>query len=409
MRNFIKPLITCILALFLISAVAEAQQSDYQIKKNYETEYAQIENAISMVSSVQVIDSLVAEIDSLETEYQDHEDLLDNALYPETFSGSIESLKSDAESAQHRLLIIENQGERLDVLTAEVSSYENEIARLNSRTDSLRQEIRNSQESESRLSGLVKNYRESMQQRDRFILDVVDSLLIAYRDMSPQTVDELSSKVESGEIANDQNPLVVISSIIDDNIETLKNSNENFTTEDYLRIYAVQKRFSEAWTQIGDGLIRIYGGENKSKWVRSINAKLDDWRASASLNMWTSLDNYLEQEELDLAAFDNNYSFYIALDNFVKESKKTSEEQFMTSENYEKFKEFNEFWNNKIKDEWSTFVQDGEVLTMSQISSIDSEMTNWRDEAKPRNLVIPILLGFSILIIIGLIIYIFMR
>ncbi len=233
----------------------------------------------------------------------------------------------------------------------------------------------------------------------------MDSLLADYKDLSPESAKELAGKVKTGDISSGENPLPTIQTIIEENLQTLKASDQSFSTEDYLRMYTVQKRFNEAWKQIGDGLITIYGDSKKAEWETKIETKLEDWEASAAHNMWNSLDTYVEEHKLDLAAFDNNYSFFVALDNFVKNATKTSKDQLITSENYKDFKKFNEFWNKKIKNDWSKFVQEGDVLTMNQISSIDQEMVNWREEAKPKNFLIPILLAISVLIIIGLIIY----
>lgn len=388
---------------------AQAQKSDYQIKQNFKEQYTALNEALKQTNESDTADSLIQEIHNLEDEFRPHSELITHAFYPETFSGLITELESHAVSQKERLLIIENQSEQLEMLASDAKYFKNEISLLNQKADSLRNEIMQSQKSEKRLAGLVEDYRKNMQKRDRFILDVVDSLLVAYKDLEPETVRELSRKMNEGEIATDQNPLNIINNIIDRNIEILKSSGDNFTTEDYLRMYTVQNRFEKAWKQIGDGLVRIYGEDKSSKWENTIETKMKKWKASASYNMWESLDNHLEQNNLDLSAFDNNYSFFVALDNFVNTATKNSQENVITKENYEKFQQFNDFWNSKIKDDWSKFVQEGEVLTMNQISSIDQKMITWRDEAKPRSFLIPALLGVSLIAIVGLTIVIFRR
>ncbi|MTI86690.1 MAG: hypothetical protein FH748_01840 [Balneolaceae bacterium] len=408
MKFCAKPILA-ILLVCVCSAGLFAQQSDYQIKEEFKERYATLESELRTAANAAEIDSLIMEVDSLDMKFTEHSELLNSALYPENYTREIGLLKEKGREIQQRLLVIENKNEKLAELNKEITSFRGEIKRLNKHSDSLRQEILASQESEKRLAGLVKRYRQSMQERDKFILDVVDSLLIAYEGLSPQKTDELTNKMQAGKIENDENPLVIINTIIDNNIETLKRSNKSFTTEDYLRMYAVQKRFNEAWNDIGDGLVRIYGGENRVEWSDRVESKLEEWRASASMSMWASLDTYLENNKFDLSAFDNSYSFFLALDNFVKESKKSSQKKMMTSGNYDKFQKFNQFWNTKIKNEWSRYVQEGEVLTMHQISSIDSEMTTWRDEAKPRSWIIPILLGVSLLAIVGLVIVLFRK
>jgi predicted RNase H-like nuclease (RuvC/YqgF family) len=183
-----------VVALLLSTSLAVAQTSDYQIKKKYEDSYKELKTAINNAMTVNQIDSLSMEISNLKYRNEEHEELLDNALYPETFESSIANLQQNARNAEHKLLVIEDQNERLDRLSSELSNYKSEIAHLNNRTDSLRNAILNSEKSESNLSALVKRYRNSMQKRDEFVLSMIDSLFITYKDMNGETMAELSEK-----------------------------------------------------------------------------------------------------------------------------------------------------------------------------------------------------------------------
>jgi hypothetical protein len=393
-----------VVALLLSTSLAVAQTSDYQIKKKYEDSYKELKTAINNAMTVNQIDSLSMEISNLKYRNEEHEELLDNALYPETFESSIANLQQNARNAEHKLLVIEDQNERLDRLSSELSNYKSEIAHLNNRTDSLRNAILNSEKSESNLSALVKRYRNSMQKRDEFVLSMIDSLFITYKDMNGETMAELSDKSQPRSIQNGDNPLKVIESVIDENLQILKSNDETLQTKDYLRMYVVQNRFNEVWNRIGNDLATIYGENNAQQWEQRIDKKLTDWKASASKNMWASMDTYIEKNGLKIGAFDNNKSFYAAIEAFINDATDASREKVVTKENYKDFQAFYDFWNGKIKNDWGQFVQEGEVLTMSQISTIDTEMMNWRDEAKPRSFVIPILFGLSLLTIVGLII-----
>ncbi|MAL16382.1 MAG: hypothetical protein CL670_10605 [Balneola sp.] len=402
---------TTFIAVLLIIGTASvfAQTSDYQIKNNFEERYAELKNSIEEAMTVNRIDSLKGEIEDFEYYNEDHEKLLNNALYPDSFEGSIAELHQRARAAEHKLLIIENQDEKLASLTSELNSYKSEIANLNSRTDSLRNAIVASEQSESNLSNLVERYRKSMEERDEFVLNMIDSLFITYKDMQGQALAEFSEENGSRALQQQDNPLELIQSVIEENIQILKSNDGSLQTEDYLRMYVVQSRFSEVWNQIGDDLTRIYAGDKANQWENNIEGKLHDWRASASKNMWASMDTYLEENNVDLGAFDNNESFYKAIDSFISKATDASREKVVTEDNYKDFQAFYDFWNGKIKSDWGRFVQEGEVLTMTQISNIDSEMMTWRDEAKPKSFLIPILFGISLLTIIGLIIVIARR
>lgn len=391
-------------ALLFATTQAFAQISDYQIKKNFDESYASLNMAVQNVMEVSKLDSLQNEISNLEYRNESHEEMLDHALYPETFDSSIDKLKQLAQSAQQRLLIIESQNEKLAELSGELSNYKTELAILSNQSDSLRKAISNSEESEEDLSTLVRRYRKNIKDRDEMVLNMVDSLFIMYKDLEAENLSELSSKLKARKISSGDNPLKLIESMIEDNVAILKANNESLQTEDYLRMYVVQNRFDEIWNQIGMDMANIYGGNESGKWKSNIDSKIKDWKASASKNMWDSMDAYLEENNVDLGAFDNNASFYAAIENFVNKATDASKEKVMTQVNYDDFQAFYDIWNGKIKNEWGNYVQQGEVLTMSQISTIDSEVMGWKEQAEPRSLVIPILFGLSLITIVGLVI-----
>jgi DNA repair exonuclease SbcCD ATPase subunit len=401
MKSLIKT-INIIFISILLTGTALAQTSDYQVKKNFEEAHNELRVEIETAMTVKEVDSLMKEVSNLESLYKDREELLDHALYPETYSGSIDQLKQNARNTEHKLLIIEDKDEKLAKLSNELSSYRSEITHLNTRTDSLRNLISDSEQSEQKLSALVQRYRNSMEERDEFVLNMIDSLFTSYRDMDSKSIAEIGENAR--EIGNENNPLEILQVVMEKNIQILKANDGSLNTEDYLRMYVVQSRFSEVWNQIGNDLVTLYGGNNTSQWESNIEDKLGDWKASASKNMWASIDKHLEQQNVDLNAFDNNESFYSAIETFISNATDASRDKVVTNENYDDFQAFYDFWNGKIKNEWGEFVQEGEVLTMAQISSIDTEMMSWRDEAKPKSFLIPILFGLSLITIVGLII-----
>ncbi|MEX2603588.1 MAG: hypothetical protein WD361_05270 [Gracilimonas sp.] len=404
MKNSVRIMIITTLML-VIAANASAQTSDYQIKQNFEQRFSELKASVEVANTVSEMDSLKEEITFFAENYENHTELLDNALYPESYESSINELKQQARNSEHKLLIIENQNEKLQNLSKQLASYRSEIDNLNSRSDSLRKAIDRSQNSERDLSKIVERYRNSLQERDKFVLNMIDSLFINYKDLLPEEVAELSEETDFRKLeGTDANPLEFIQNVIEHNTQIVKSSGSSLQTEDYLRMYVIQSRFSEVWSQIGNDLTTIYGGNDSRQWKLTIDKKLQDWKATTSRNMWASIDKHLDEKNIELGAFDNNESFYAAIESFVKKATDSSRDKVITSDNYEDFQAFYDFWNGKIKNDWGDFVKEGEVLTMSQISSIDTEIMNWRDESKPKSFLIPILLGLSLLTIVGLII-----
>ena len=161
MKGFVNTLLVTLIAVISTYSVS-AQQSDYEVKKEFESRYTSLETTITKANSVNRIDSILLAIDDLALDNIEHEELLNFALYPESYASAISKLKSDARTTEYKLLIIENQTERLTMLSDELGNYKQEISNLVKRSDSLRIAIASSQESERKLSELVRNYRKSV-------------------------------------------------------------------------------------------------------------------------------------------------------------------------------------------------------------------------------------------------------
>jgi len=403
MKTALKILGTLILIICTTTAIF-AQSSDYQITKKFENSYRSLEASINNAITLEAADSLNKEVIKLRETYAKHKSLIDHALYPDTFEDAIQDLVAEAKDTEEVLMVMEDQGERLSSMNEQIANYQAEIAFLNNETDSLKTLIAKSEESEKNLSRLVEQYRERVEKRDEFVLQMMDSLFVAYREleMNTGTSNELASSAIA--IQEGDNPLEFIEATIEENIQVLKAGSSEMTTEDILQMHTIQKRFADTWNKVGGDLSQVYGGDDSRQWRNKIDSQLKDWKASTSKNMWDSINNTLEQNNVDIGAFDNNQSFYTAIESFINNSVEDSEGKFIADENREEFNSFYNFWNNKLKKEWGNYIQDGEVLTLSQISTIDAELVNWNDETQPTSYVVPILLGLSFITIVGLII-----
>ncbi len=403
MKKALKITGTILLIICTTTAIF-AQSSDYEITKEFETSYGELKASIDNATSVEEADSLNNQVIKLRESFAEHKSLLDHALYPNTFDDSMQDLLAEANETEEILMIIDNQGDMLTSLNKQLEAYQKEISLLNNETDSLKTLIAKSEESEQNLSRLVQQYRQRVEERDEFVLNMMDSLFVAYRELK---LDAGTSKeIPSSAIAIQQgdNPLEFIEATIEENIQVLKAGSSELSTEDLLKMHTIQKRFSETWDRVGSDLSQVYGGNEANQWKNKIDDQLKDWKASTSKNTWDSINQTLAQNNVDLGAFDNNQSFYSAIENFINNSIENSEDKIIAEADREEFNSFYEFWNSKVKEEWGNYVQEGEILTMSQISTIDAELINWRDETESVSLVIPILLGLSFITIVGLII-----
>src|SRR6056297_323845 len=95
MKKVMKPTISTLAALIMILAgtTAFAQQSDYRIQQDFRAEYNDIVQSIDDASSSDDVSEISDAIDELEADYSGYTELLNAALYPETFNQRISDLR----------------------------------------------------------------------------------------------------------------------------------------------------------------------------------------------------------------------------------------------------------------------------------------------------------------------------
>lgn len=366
--------------IMLILGSVMAQESDYEIVEEFRLNTDQLEQKIQNAITTTQIQLIEQELDSLEQAFDKHSSIINHAVYPATYSKEIENLRAALINNEHRLYLIENQREQLFDLSNQVMAHRAEINRLYTQVDSLNQEITYSQASEARLSELVSNYRKSVEERDRLLFGMIDSLLVTHQKIQSSTKGEQQLSIYT--IEDRDNPLGMIQHLIDQNIEATHANNAMLSVNDHLRMRALQVQFERTWDQIKDDFIAIYG-EPEEQWEARIDTSLKQWRMIASKKMWQSVDQYLAHHQIDVDAFDNTQSFYSAMDTFIAEGHELSKEEFLVSDSYQQFVEFEKFWNETFKTRWMPKMPEGVLLNEEQIATIDVAITNWEETARP--------------------------
>ncbi|MDX1619296.1 MAG: hypothetical protein R3224_10965, partial [Balneolaceae bacterium] len=243
---------------------AQQVQSDYEIQQNFSKQVGIIQSVLDTVESVAATEGVIRDIKTLEEEYADHQQLLNQALYPETFEQRIEELKKRTVVVRQRLATIEKQNDKLTTLNTELADYTNRLERLNARTDSLRSAIAKSTRNEKNLSGRLREYRESLERRDRLVLSIIDSMMVAYQNLNIQSAEELADAREQSRIDAGGSPLKMVRSIAAENVQFL-NSSPKLAAGDYLRMNAVRHKFSALWSRMADRLITVYGDDGEEQ------------------------------------------------------------------------------------------------------------------------------------------------
>lgn len=392
---------TSLLTAFLLFAfgifqqgVAQEVQSDYKIVQEFNDSYETLQNSLDTVSTVSGAKALMDQVQQLRNNYQDHSELLNKALYPQTFGGQLQRLDKQVESAHKRLQVIAEQRKKLAQLTGNVKNFEKQLANLRNQTDSLQSLLDKQTTRSQQLSGAVREYRDNVSKRDKLILSFVDSVVTNYNQLNTQTLQELSMAYKESRKNIDSNPLKLIRSIAQSNIDFL-NSTNTLSTNDYLRMYQVQQKFRDMWSTVGNKVLSIYSPEQSNEAIKSkINGALDEWETKVADQTWKSINRAFDENGIQLSEFGDSEGFNSSLTTYLNNHiEKGSRQQYES---------FYEFWNNTVKAEWAGPMTGSDILSYEQISKIDQQLNEWEKKSTPASYLWPILLAVAVLIIIVL-------
>ena len=400
MMKIMKPTFSTLAALVMILAgtTAFAQQSDYRIQQDFRAEYSDItqtiDNAVSSEDVMQISDA----IDELEANYSGYTQLLNAALYPETFQERIADLRERLTGAQNNIEVVEELNERVEQLQAEMEDLRTQITQMNEEATALRQRMDRSASNERRLSALVTQYRQNIEARDAFVTEFLEDLLSQYRSMDPQTQTELTEASEN----MDQNPLDIIQTILSEYINEADQAS-NLEAPDYVRMKAQHAYFADVWENIGERMANTYASETPVQARQEITDLLSTWESSINNKLWNALTTAFNQNGFELQSFSSSDDFAIALNSFVDNSIEAAVASNDQAD-LDLYQSFSDYWNSTVKADWGEYLINGNVLSQSQIAEIDIKLGDWARNAEPVSNLMFILFLISLAVILGLVV-----
>ena len=394
---------TLISAIFLLSfsseGVAQQAKSDYEIQKTFKQEYQRLSNGLQEADSSAAIQQLIEDVKELEKNYSEHQELLNVALYPETYEEEMEFLKRRVLRAERQLTTIEEQEQQLQELSGQITSYDSRMDDLSQRTDSLQNAIRKSLQSEEQLAGMVRRYRESLEQRDDLILSFVDSVMITYQQLNVESMQDLENVKKKARFNADGNALKMIQDIANENISLLE-SNPNLSTDEYLRMSSVNQEFRNMWDKIGTKLVDIYADGNQEA-EENISNAIQSWDEKLNSQTWAAIDSAFKQADIPVDSFTDSDSFFSSLNSYLEQSIEASKSENGES-TYSDYQNFSNFWTERVQVEWTPHIIDAGILSSRQMATIDQQVKQWASNAEPESRLLVYLLGVSVLAIVAL-------
>ncbi len=385
---------TFVFSLFIgLSNIQVVAQSDFQTVRSYQVEYNAILEAVQALEISDEAQAIIQRINRFETDYGDQADLINRFIHPETFQDRLNALRRLASAANRNLQTIEERGTEINTLNRRVSDLSDQLGLSNQRADSLRQALQEMTRDRNANAAMVRNLRNELQKRDEFILNLVDSLFIAYDNIDIISIGDGNQR-DFTLSASPDNVIGHISSVVESNINFL-DTNTRLSSVDYLQLQSNLVDFKSVWTKLGPRLADVYEtSAERAPRLREVDVKIEAWEERLSQSLWRSLGAAFSSRNIGLGNFNSSSTFYQALNNYIDDAMVIAEEEGGSEETLLAYNTFADVWHNDVKLNWQSSLVDGRLLSLENIATIDRKLVNWNLAAQPT--------GFNWLIIVGL-------
>ncbi len=374
-----------LILILLVGAFATLSfaQSDYETVQKFKRDYALIEHQIKEADSLNALNSVAENIQKLQQEYSEHSELIDKAMYPESFDGYIAKLNI----AYHTR---EGDFTAIDVLKVQVSALKQQVDTMNSKNNELLANLekleslsnKNSRQI-SRLNNLIADLRTSLHKRDELVMNMVDSLLPPVMREKPMLSSEDKEQITSDE--KKDNILANVKTTIRDNIKYLDLT--SLQPKDIEEIQKQQAEFSKTWSQIGPKLVEVYSDDkDKANELRRIDSLFASWTASVKQEAWNSIEEVFTKKGIPVKNFSNGQGFTNSVNQYIESEKadiKTVAED-VAARSFELF--VDSTWNEEIEAKWTPFLVENGMLAENSKDKIDDNIEVWRSELYPSNI-----------------------
>jgi len=391
----IKLSITLLSFMFAQSSFA---QSDYEIVQDFKAKYQEIEKQIKDTLSLEELNAVVAGIDQLKQEFNEHKELLDKSLYPDNYAKSFEKLNA---------AYVLRQGDftTIDVLQTEVVELEQEVEFLNRRNneliikiEDLKAQRKKDKKTIAELENLIADLRNSLRKRDKLVVDMMDNLMPPIMREKATLSPEDQNMVRREEQKEDVLQNVKIS--IEDNIRFLEATSLN--PDDIKDVQKQQEQFSDSWKAIGPKLVDVYADKSsKANVLKEIDSLYSQWYSkSVDQNVWRSIRDEFKVHGINLKEFNYGDEFVNTIKLFVEDEIKNLgvKSSDASEKTYVNFTDST--WFAVVKPMWVPYLIEGGLLTEKQKDEVEMSIEEWKSELYPSKWWLYVVLWFAIVIII---------
>jgi hypothetical protein len=380
------------LLLLLLAVVAlptVGQESDYAVKEGFEEQYKLISSRIETATTIASLDSIKAQIDSLELTYVTKAELLDKILYPETFTEKIKGLRSMQSLTYDKVYLITTQGVRLDELQMKVVYLTSKLDTLSTQRDKLWAELQSAQKSNAELHETVKRLQATLAAKDRLIFALVDSIFLPYGKDFSQLGDvqreSVSRQLEKASVMGR------VEEIANDNLKFL--SVTQLQGKDYANLVDQYQQFNNRWKGLRDKMAAVAkaslrasatAGGSRAKGQPAIadqagpdtsgahvDSALVQWGSKLQTMFWGGLRKEFTDKGVTIDPFVDAPGFAASIRTYVAGLKASGQDPSLF---------VNEIWKAKIDKEWRDALTRDGMLGKTEYASLDKLVSELSQE-----------------------------
>ena len=382
---------TLLLALFLllVTALAPAQQSDYDVQQSFEQRYLSLRHTVDSASTTGELDRLKGQIDALAVEFQDHKEFLDKALYPDTFDGRIEALRQLFNRSYTRTTTIQTQVTRITELETALSGLTGHLDTLSAERTKLFADLQTANRTLASLRETVKRLNANLQAHDRLLFSLIDSIFLPY-DRNLRQASDIEKENIAGELQQ-ANVLTRVHDVAADNVRFLQAT--QLQPKDYGSLIDQYQQFRSRWTGFSDKMHdvvaatgRITAGEPRAGRgkkapadqeardlassaplkVTQVDSVIHLWNGLLMTDFWLGLEKEFTGKGISIEHFTDGPSFSSSIRGLVAGYKGSGADP-------DPF--VNEVWRERVDNEWRDALTRDSVLGKAEYASLDQAVS----------------------------------
>jgi uncharacterized small protein (DUF1192 family) len=368
--------LTLALALLLTAAGATAQQSDYQIKTDFERRYAALQSMVEKAAALSTLDSAKDQIDALELDFTQHAALLDKVFYPESFAQKMTALRNGHLATYDRVYLIQTQGVHITELEARILSMTGEMDSLTAQRSDLFRQLEERKGTEAQLRETIRRLSANLTAKDRLLFSLVDSLFIAYgRDISGMTEmqrEALGRKLENAGVVDR------IADVAAENLRFLEVT--SLQPKDYTTLVDQYTQFSNRWKGLGDKITTVVAASSAARTAAVsgtrkgtpappapapgvvVDSLLTLWQGKLMNGFWSALEREFTDRQVNIPHFTDPASFSASIRTYVDTLKASGANPSVF---------VNDIWKERIDKEWRESLIREKMLGKAEYAALD--------------------------------------